>query len=619
MNSIPKRFRFAGIFFTAIGVMILFQVLRIQFGSNATALRDFTNRYAWAVKTIKPERGEIYDRNGNLLAGNQSVYEISIEAIYLPKDPADLAWLMQSVIQVDYFKRVNAAKAVAGDRLRNVTLADYVPPEKARQLFQLAKLWEERKTSKEKSKSDKKPDLTDIAVQEDKPFQDEDMESDRPMDLIFSRHMARVYPEKSLASNVIGFVSLEDGMGHFGVEEKFEQLLAGNQREVRIPLDPNLAGKTPVTPEGVSLILTIDREIQASIEKIVDNAVENTKAKSGTIVVLDPKTGEILAVSSTPRLDLNTYSDYPKIFESALHFNRAVSEPLEPGSTFKVFTMAAALDSRTVKPETTFLDTGEINVGGLPIYNWNGGAWGNQTMTGCLQHSLNVCMSWIAMKMEAGRFYDYMRKFGFGHYTGVDIALEAPGRLKLPGDNDWSEADLGANSFGQAVSTTPLQLVMAASAIANDGKMAMPHIVKAMVERGRQHDVQPQVAGAPITAKTARTLTDMLTISLKGESSTALVDGYSVAGKTGTAQIPVEGGYDDTETNASFIGWGPSDDPRFLVYIWLERPKTSIWGSEVAAPVFSEVVQQLVILMDLPPDQVRLQMVGKFNGLAKKQ
>jgi cell division protein FtsI/penicillin-binding protein 2 len=204
-------------------------------------------------------------------------------------------------------------------------------------------------------------------------------------------------------------------------------------------------------------------------------------------------------------------------------------------------------------------------------------------------------------------FYGYMERFGLGHPTGVDLAGEAIGRLKIPGDTDWYPVDLGTNAFGQGISVTPLQLLMAASAIANEGKMATPHVLHAMLRDGHQYNVPSQYAGSPIKAQTARTLTNMLAISLENESSLALLPGYRLAGKTGTAQIPTDYGYDDTQTNASFIGWGPIDDPQFMVYIWLQKPTLSTWSSETAAPVFSQVAQQTVILLNIPPDMVRNQ------------
>jgi cell division protein FtsI/penicillin-binding protein 2 len=229
-------------------------------------------------------------------------------------------------------------------------------------------------------------------------------------------------------------------------------------------------------------------------------------------------------------------------------------------------------------------------------------------MEGCLQHSLNVCLAWVASQLGTKDFYAYMNSFGIGRQTGIDLAGEASGRLKAPGDGDWYEADLGTNAFGQGVAVTPLQLAAAIASVANDGKMMTPRIVKAMVNNGYQFNTEPHVSATPIMPETAHVLNEMLATSLEEEASDALVEGYRVAGKTGTAQIPTPYGYSETQTNASFVGWGPFDDPRFLVYVWLEKPSTSIWGSVVAAPVFKQVVEKLVVLMDIPPDAVRKQL-----------
>ncbi|HEY5901204.1 MAG TPA: penicillin-binding transpeptidase domain-containing protein, partial [Anaerolineales bacterium] len=232
-------------------------------------------------------------------------------------------------------------------------------------------------------------------------------------------------------------------------------------------------------------------------------------------------------------------------------------------------------------------------------------------MVGCLQHSLNVCMAWVAERMGADTFYGYMNRFGFGHLTGVDLAGEAAGRLKVPGDSDWYPVDLGTNAFGQGVSVTPMQMLTAASAVPNGGRMVVPHVLSAMVRDGRQYSVPIQYAGSPISPETARTLNEMLAVSLEQESSSALVPGYRVAGKTGTAEIPGPYGYETGATNASFIGWGPVDDPRFMIYVWLERPSTSIWGSETAAPTFSLVAQKAILALNIAPDSVRKEIAAK--------
>jgi cell division protein FtsI/penicillin-binding protein 2 len=311
-------------------------------------------------------------------------------------------------------------------------------------------------------------------------------------------------------------------------------------------------------------------------------------------------------------MDLNNFESYGAIYDNASEYNRAIAMPYEPGSVMKIFTMAAALDTGLVNPNTTFLDTGEIQVGGVTIRNWDQSAWGVQNMVGCLQHSLNVCLTWVAIQLGPQNFYGYMNRFGFGHLTGVDMSGEAAGRLKIPGDADWYPVDLGTNSFGQGITATPLQIMTAASAIANQGRMVTPHTLYAMLRDGHQFNVPPQYAGSPIRDETAATLTEMLAVSLEDEASSALVPGYRIAGKTGTAQIPTPlGFYDYNQTNASFIGWGPVDDPQFMIYVWLERPTASPWGSQTAAPVFSEVAQKTVILLDIPPDSVRLQMPAR--------
>jgi cell division protein FtsI/penicillin-binding protein 2 len=409
---------------------------------------------------------------------------------------------------------------------------------------------------------------------------------------------------------VLGFVS-RDGRGYFGVEEKYNDQLAGHPVQVWVPSDPNRANEIPRVPNGTALVLTIHRDLQAAAEESLDRAIANYGAQNGTIVIMDPRTGEILAMATTPRMDLNEFWNYDSYYSNGYQFNPAISMQYEPGSVFKILTMSAGVDTGVIHPNDTYVDTGAIEVGGFTIQNWDKRPWGLQDMIGCLQHSLNVCHARIAAMLGQDTFYGYMKRFGLGRATGIDLAGEATGRLKLPEDSDWYPVDLGTNSFGQGVAVTPVQMLMAASALANEGHMVIPHVLFAMVRDGRQVDIAPQYGGNPISAETARTLSDMLAISLENEASMALVPGYRVAGKTGTAQIPVEGYYDSEHTNVSFIGWGPVDAPRFMIYVWLERPSASIWSNDTAAPLFSEIAQKTVILLDIPPDSVRLQIANR--------
>jgi cell division protein FtsI/penicillin-binding protein 2 len=564
-----------------IALAIIVQMTRIQNSAEATAFRQQASNYAYELRTFYPDRGEIYDRTGHLLAGNKSVFEIGVD-LKSVKDPQAIAAAVSVELGIDYSQVLdNIQNPPKG--LSYVVLADFIEAQKALHLQEL------KKTVQDHAAEGTLGELTGLE---------------------FKSHPQRSYPENSLASNIIGFMNRQ-GLGYFGIEEKYNTLLAGNPVQVLIPTDPNKAFEIPRVPDGTTLVLTINRDLQASAEQILDDALVTYGAKSGTIVVMDPRNGELLTMAVTPRIDLNQFWNYDTIYHNASEFNPAISMPYEPGSVIKILTMAAALDSGTVVPSTTYLDTGSILVGGATIQNWDQEPWGLQDMTGCLQHSLNVCMATISTQMGAGIFYSYMNNFGLGHLTGVDLAGEAAGRLKIPGDSDWYPVDLGTNAFGQGVSATPIQILMAASSIANKGRTVTPHALYAMVRDGRQYNVPAQFAGSPISEQTAHTLSDMLAISLESEGSLALVPGYRIAGKTGTAQIPVNGFYDSTETNASFIGWGPVDDPQFMIYVWLERPATSIWGSETAAPVFAQIAEKTVILLDIPPDSIRQQLVAK--------
>jgi cell division protein FtsI/penicillin-binding protein 2 len=561
-----------------IALAIIVQMTRIQNSPEADVFRQQSENYAYELKTFYPDRGEIYDRNGRLLAGQKTVYEIGVDLRNV-RDPHAIAFAVSRELEMNYDQILNVLQNPP-EGIAYMVIADFVDAQKALNLQAL------KKALQEQAPSGSYGGLTGLQ---------------------FNAHPQRSYPENSLASNIIGFVNRE-GKGYFGVEENYDNLLAGNPVQVLIPTDPNKAYEIPKVPDGTTLILTINRDLQAAAEKLLDESLVDYGAQNGVIVVMDPRNGELLAVAASQRMDLNKFWDYNSIYNNATDFNPAISKTYEPGSVLKVMTMAAALDSGTVTPNTTYLDTGSVLIGGVTIQNWDRNPWGVQNMLGCLQHSLNVCMVSLSTQMGANKFYGYMDAFGFGHLTNVDLAGESAGRLKVPGDSDWYPVDLGTNSFGQGVAVTPVQMMAAASAVANNGNMVTPHVLFAMVRDGRQYNVPPQFAGSPISPQTAVTLNEMLAISLEAEASKALVPGYRVAGKTGTAEIPVNGFYSSYETNASFIGWGPVDEPQFMIYVWLEKPTTSPWGSDTAAPVFSEMAQKTVLLLNIPPDNIRQQL-----------
>jgi cell division protein FtsI/penicillin-binding protein 2 len=589
-----RRYLLAGIAFIVVAIMIVVQIVRIQVGPVAEDLREQGDVYNRQLHTFYPERGLIYDRWGNLLAGNETVYEVGIDLRTKGKSPETIAYVLSKVLEPGH-PEYDADTYYA----EVFSLASTVPTTTT--IYRVAADFVTQQEVDEIRDWDKQYELL---------YRNRNVK-DRPTlkGLTFRSHYQRTYPEDELGSNILGFVSRE-GLGYFGIEAAYNPVLAGEPESVWMAVDPNDVESLPDIPDGASLILTIDRDIQAAVEHILDDALIETGAVGGTILVTDPRSGEILAMATTPRMDLNQYWDAARLFPGTTPFNRAISMTYEPGSVFKVVTMAAALDAGVVKPETTFYDTGSVECGGYWIHNWNYGAWGEQTMQGCMQHSLNVCLASVAKDMGNEKFYESMQKFGIGHRTGVDLAEEVPGRLKIPGDEDWYEVELCTNAFGQGVAVTPIQMVTAIGAVANDGKMMQPHVLRAYIDKGAQYVMPTNVLGTPITEQTAHTLTEMLSGSLEEEASSALVEGYRIAGKTGTASISTPNGYDPDWTNASFVGWGPVDDPKFLVYIWLEKPSTSEWGSVVAAPVFRRVFERLVVLTNLPPDDIRKQMVS---------
>jgi cell division protein FtsI/penicillin-binding protein 2 len=576
------RYYALALVFGVVGVLIFWRAYALQTSAQASAFLDQSEYYSQLLRTIYPPRGEIYDRNGNLLAGNRTVYEIGMELSSV-QDPKAIALALSALVGAEYNRVLEIIEFAQEQGLVYAVATDYVLPEKVELLR---------------------------AYNVNLPPQDEDSylcSNDPALAALICRpHLARSYPERDLASNILGFVT-QDSNGNFGVEQEYQDLLAGLPENIMVPTDPNRVQELPQIPGGASLVLTIDREIQAMVEDVLDEHLEKTGAESATAIVMDPHTGEIISMTSTPRLDLNDYQDYVNIFTDSSPFNRAVGEIYEPGSIFKVITMAGAIDKGLVTPETIFLDQGIYSYGGIAIRNWNNASWGEQTMLGCMQHSLNVCLAWVGEKLGQENFYHYLREFGFGLPTGIDLFNEASGTLRLPEDTGWSQADMVTNTFGQGLAVTPMQMVMSVSAFVNDGRLVIPHVVKAVVQDGSQYNITPQFAGQPISAETAHTMSQMLADSLEFESSMALVPGYRLAGKTGTAQIPTENGtYDENQTNTSFIGWGPVDDPRFIVFVWLERPETSIWASEIAAPAFADIVERLVVLMNIPPDSQRV-------------
>lgn len=421
----------------------------------------------------------------------------------------------------------------------------------------------------------------------------------------------RVYPEASLASTLIGFVG-KDNKGLTGIEADFNRELGGVDGKVIFERD-SIGNEIPLgyrkekpPQEGADLILTIDRNIQRLIEKKLDEAMTKHKASGGTIIVMEPHSGAILGMASRPAFDLNKLDlvSNPKM---ELYRNRAITDMYEPGSVFKVITMAAGLEEKTVTPQTTVYCTGSVTLNGATIRTWNGRGHGIETMTQVLMNSCNVGAVWVSEKVGKDRFYEYVYKFGFGQPTYAGLRGEAKGQVRTPKTPGWRPIDLNTNSFGQGISVTPLQIVTAVSAVVNGGNLMRPYVVKEVATDQERRVFKPVTVRRVIQEEPARQLIQMLNAAAeKGEGRMAMVPGYHIGGKTGTASIPVGGSYASEDTIASFVGFAPVENPRFVILVKIDEPKDSPWGNVVASPIFRSIAQQILVYMKIPPTEVRL-------------
>ncbi len=421
----------------------------------------------------------------------------------------------------------------------------------------------------------------------------------------FEREAKRYYPEASMAAHLLGFVGADEigrDLGYFGLEGYYDRELRG--RDGSITLEKDVAGaailvgdtKRIEAEDGRSLVLWTDRTVQQIVEKRLAAGIQKYGAKEGSVVVMDPKTGGILAMASAPGYDPADFSAFDKL----LYKNPIVASAYEPGSTFKVLVMSAALNEKAVKADTKMNEDGPVQVGEYAIRTWNNEYHGQQSMTEVIQHSSNVGMVFAAQKLGKDKFVQYLHDFGIGEATGIDLQEE--GSPELRDDRDWREIDLATAAFGQGVAVTPIQMARAVAAIANGGAIMEPHMVREIVDsRGKKVEIKPKKIRQVISPQTAAVMTEMMVNAVdQGEAKWAKPVGYRIAGKTGTAQIPVAGHYDDKKTIASFVGFAPADDPKFVMLVTLREPSSSPWGSETAAPLFFNIARDLFAYYSIP-------------------
>lgn len=425
----------------------------------------------------------------------------------------------------------------------------------------------------------------------------------------FDTEVTRFYPEHAFLSHVVGFLGYRadsgaQRVGVYGLEREYDRILAGTPGAARAQASVVrrwiFGAGTEFAPatNGNQLLLTIDRSIQMQAEQVLARAVKDNVADSGCVIVMEPKTGAILAMASNPTYDPNEYN---KVADQSV-FNSQCTSGYEPGSVFKAITMAAGVDQGLVGPDTTYTDTGSVVVDGYTIKNSDNKAHGVQTMTQVLEESLNTGVIFVQNKLGNTRFVDYVKRFGFGSATGVDVP-ETTGNIgNLKGA---IAVNYDTASFGQGVAVTPLQMVRAYAALANGGMLPTPHVVAAQITPdGRTITTQPHPAVPVVTQSTATTVSAMLVNVVEhGHGKRAGVHGYYVAGKTGTAQVAKKDGpgYDPDNNIGTFVGYAPVEDPKFVMLVRVNHPRTVQFAESTAAPAWGELAQFILSYMNVPP------------------
>lgn len=516
-------------------------------------------------RKLQSPRGTIYDRNGRPLAMSVVTKSLYADPKMIKQSPSEIAELIAPYVTMS---KENIVKSLQEDT---------------------AFVWIDRMMEPEKSKA--------VA----QLIEDKNLEG-----LNFVEESKRYYPNGNLAAQVLGFVGTDD-KGLDGLEMVLDDELKGGIQKELVATDRKgnaifgsvLSKYLP--DKGKSVTLTIDASIQFIAERALDKAMEDTGAKHASVIVMDPKTGEILAMANRPTYDPNHYSQgTEEDFK-----NIAVTNLYEPGSTFKPIIASAALASGKWKLDQVYNDKGSFVANGHVMQNWNGEGYGPVRLIDILKFSINTGMAEIGTTTGADILSKYVRNYGFGSKTGIELPGEGDGILYNP--DDMSKLDVATMSIGQGIAVTPLQMVRAFGAIANGGSMMKPHIVKSYsnIKGEVTSTTDPEVVGQPIPEETAKTIADILEKEVsEGGGTKAMVEGYHFGGKTGTAQKldTKHGGYLDGQYIASFIGFGPVEDPKFVVLVVIDDPqKGSYYGSQIVAPVFKDIVSQLVRYYQMSP------------------
>ncbi len=551
------RFRMASILvlFFVLYVALVSRAFQLQVVSGET-LGKLADKQHKKSLTLYPERRFIFDRNGQKLAATVMADSVYVDPSNV-EDRRKVSTKLASILGVKRQKVVEAVSSEGSFRW----IARQISPVRADRIRALQ--------------------LKGVHLIEEP---------------------RRFYPHREMACHLLGFAGI-DSTGLDGLESKYDEYLKGVPNEVvwgrdargyRIYLDDN--SSSTEDDRSCSLFLTIDSKIQYIVESQLQGAIESTGAKGGTVIVMDPSTGEVLAMANGPRFNPNTFSTYT----ADSRRNRAVTDCFEPGSVLKPFVVAAALEEGLVTETDMFdCENGSYRVGDRVIHDAQDERFQKLSLPEIIKHSSNIGSIKVAERLGREKLYQYITQFGFGSKTDIDLPGESRGILRDSGE--WRDVDFATISFGQGISVTAIQLVTAMSAIANDGVLMKPHVVRCMVDKkGRVvKEFKPEEVRRVLSPETSRRITSILTDVVEGEGGTggnARIANLSVAGKTGTSQkFDFDmGRYSAKKVEASFMGFFPAEDPQMVILVMLDEPKTCRWGGASAAPVFKKVSEQIL-------------------------
>ena len=552
-NLVQKRLKIVIYLIPLVGLVILFRLFYWQI-IRGPELQTKANNQHETVTYLDAKRGDILDSEGNVLAGTKNLYHLYVYKPQLTISENDLVEKLVENLDKDPEASSDAdIRTYLKSRLDLdsswVSLKHYLTPEAKDRIEKL--------------------NITGLG------FEDE---------------YVRYYPEASMSAHVLGFVGQDasgEEQGYFGLEGAEDRLLRGRGGKVRTEVDakgnPILIGDYQFLHaiEGKPITTTISKKIQYLAENMLKDGIAKYKASAGNVIILESKTGKVRAMASFPNYDPGIFSQFP----NTSYKNPNIADLFEPGSIFKVLVMAASLNEKVVTPDTQCdICAGPIQVGKYTIKTWNEVYHPNTTMTETIINSDNTGMVFAARKLGKDKFTQYLSEFGFGKKTDIQLQEEVTGVLRDA--KDLGDIDLATNSFGQGIAVTPIQIISAVNAIANGGFYLKPTIVENQVSKGKQI-LSPEAS--------SQTTQIMIQAVDMGEAKFAKPKGMVIAGKTGTAQVPIEGHYDATKTIASFIGFFPADNPQYTMLVTLNEPQTSQWGSETAAPLWFGIAKQLML------------------------